>query len=155
MKITLLTPGKIKHAFFTEAAAEFSARVARFCAFETCEVREQPLVKNSDIPTTQEKEAETLRQKIPAKNLVVCLDKAGKMPDSEGFAHMIAQWEASGKDVTIVIGGAVGLADSILREADTCISLGKITLTQDLARVVLTEQLFRGFTILRGIPFHK
>ncbi len=118
-------------------------------------MKEEPIVKGSNEHTIREKEAVQLSAKIPPQNLIVALDKSGKVLDSEQFAVMISRWEASGKDITLVIGGALGLADSVLDKAAETISLGKMTFTQDLARVVLLEQLFRGFTILRGLPFHK
>lgn len=154
MKIILLTPGKMKQPFFAVAQAEFAARIGKFCDFSIIEVKEEPIVKNSNDDVIRQREAETIRAKIPLGTRIICLDKSGRTNDSEQFAEQIQKWEEDARDIVIIIGGALGIHKSLLQEADA-ISLGKMTFTQDLARVMLLEQLFRGFTIVRGIPFHK
>ena len=155
MKITLITPGKMKQPFYADAQAEFMSRVEKFCEFSLVETKEEPIVKNSNDDTIRQREAELLRSKIPAGARLVCLDKSGKTFASTQFAEQMRNWEEDARDVVLIVGGALGLHHALLEEAATTISLGKMTLTQDLARVVLLEQLFRGFTILRGLPFHR
>ena len=155
MKLTLLTPGKMKQSFYADAQAEFGTRIAKFCDFAIIETKEEPIVKNRNDDTLRKKEAEVMRDKIPSGAKIVCLDKSGKTLASRQFAEQLQVWEEDAQDVFFVIGGALGLHETLLRHADATLSLGKMTLTQDLARVVLLEQVFRGFTIVRGIPFHR
>jgi len=101
-------------------------------------------------------EAELLRKALPAGAAVVALDERGKQVTSPQFAEQLAQWRDQGRpEAAFLIGGADGLAPSLLAEADIVLSLGKMVWPHMLARVMLSEQLYRATAILAGTPYHR
>ena len=96
-----------------------------------------------------------MRARIGASERVVLLDERGKEPTSVELAQRLAGWLQRGQDVTFVIGGSDGHAEPIRVRAQETLSLSRMTLAHRLARVVLLEQLYRAFTILKGEPYHK
>jgi 23S rRNA (pseudouridine1915-N3)-methyltransferase len=155
MHITLLTAGKIKHSFFAEAEKEYAGRMKPFCDFQISEVPEEKLTKNSDVPVVKKKEAERFLEKIPKNAVVVVLDERGKEYSAKDFSGFLEKLELSARPIVFVIGGANGLDADLVKQADHTFSLGKMTLTQDLARIVFLETLFRGFCIRKNLPFHR
>ncbi len=85
----------------------------------------------------------------------MALDERGKELDSAGFARRLAGWLGGGRDVALAIGGSDGLSPAVLERAEERIALSRMTLAHRLARLVLAEQLYRAFTILKGEPYHK
>jgi 23S rRNA (pseudouridine1915-N3)-methyltransferase len=100
-------------------------------------------------------EADRLRAACPAGAFLVALTRTGRVRTSEQFAEQVGRWRESPREVAVLIGGAWGLADALIAEADTTLSLSTMTLPHELARLVLLEQLYRAGTILRGEPYHK
>lgn len=152
MQITLLAVGRLRPAF-RAACDDYARRIGRHARFAEIEVREA-----SRAPTVagqREEEADRLRARLPSGALVVCLAREGSGWSSEELARRLGRWRDAARPVAFVIGGSTGLADSLLRAADERWSLGPATLPHELARVVVAEQLYRGFTILRGEPYHK
>ena len=100
-------------------------------------------------------EASRLREKLPAGRRLVVLDRTGKGLSSEALARELDRWRTAAKPVALVIGGSHGLAADLVQEADLAWSLGPLTLPHELARVVVLEQVYRAWSILRGEPYHK
>ncbi|WP_420010854.1 23S rRNA (pseudouridine(1915)-N(3))-methyltransferase RlmH [Tateyamaria sp.] len=101
-------------------------------------------------------EAELLRRAVPKGAVICCLDERGKVEASPAFANRLAGWRDTGRsDVAFVIGGADGLDPGLLREADHLLSFGAMVWPHMLARVMLTEQLYRAASILAGSPYHR
>lgn len=155
MKITLLTAGKIKHRFYAEAQSEYENRLQHLCEYRRVEIAEEKLTKKMQSNVAKQKEAKNFLEKIPQNALLIAMDERGKEYAAHDFAQFIQKAEHSTRPVVFVIGGANGLAKEIVEKAEYKIALGKMTLTQDLARVVFLEHLFRAFAILKNLPFHR
>ena len=152
MKLTLAAVGRLRPDYRT-LADEYAARVARFMEFSEAEVRE---ASRAPSPAVQLKEeASRLRGIIVAGSRIVVLDRAGKGLSSEALAGELDRWRTAARPVSLVIGGSHGLAADLVGSADLAWSLGPLTLPHELARVVVLEQVYRAWTILRGEPYHK
>ena len=152
MKVNIVCVGKIKEKFFTDAILEYQKRLSRFCTFNIVEVDEASAVTN--LEKKSEIEGERLLAKC--KGVIVALDGTGKMLSSPEIADFIKQKEISGSsEMSFVIGGSNGLSKQVLEKAALKLSFGKITFPHQLFRVVLAEQIYRAFTILNNMPYHK
>jgi 23S rRNA (pseudouridine1915-N3)-methyltransferase len=140
LKLTVLAVGKIKEANVRSLANDYLARIGRYCRIEEIEV----------------KDASSLEKAIPNDAIVVACEVFGKALTSEGFARQIERWGGQGKGVIcLLIGGADGLPEQLSTRASFQLSLSSMTLPHRLARVLLFEQLYRAFTILRGEPYAR
>lgn len=152
MKINIVCVGKIKEKYFTDAVAEYSKRLSRFAELKIIEVNEES--KISSISKKCEIESENLLAKC--SGIIVALDGAGKMLSSPEIASYIKTKTNSGSsEISFVIGGSNGLSEKLKSKADLVLSFGKITFPHQLFRVVLLEQIYRAFTILENLPYHK
>jgi 23S rRNA (pseudouridine1915-N3)-methyltransferase len=111
--------------------------------------------KAAGTPRARDEEAASLLDRIADGERVVLLDERGKEGTSLDFARRVASWVEGARDVTLVIGGSDGHGDAIRARAAETLGLSRLTLAHRLARLVLVEQLYRAFTILRGEPYHK
>ncbi len=152
MKVNIVCVGKIKEKFFTDAISEYQKRLSRFCDFKIIEVDEASNEKNLEKKSLLE--GKLLLSKC--KGVIVSLDGNGKLVSSEGLADLVKQEaDSSVSEITFVIGGSNGLSKEVLDASKFVISFGKITFPHQLFRVVLSEQIYRAFTILAGLPYHK
>ena len=139
MRMLVCYVGRPKDRALNEAAAEYSRRIARFCKFEQRELRS----------------AEGAREKFP-RSYLVGLDPAGKEIDSAALARWLETRLAGGpRDLVFLVGGADGLTPAARGSADLLLSLSKLTLPHELARVLLLEQLYRALATLRGHPYAR
>ena len=159
MKITILAVGKIKEKYFADAVAEYKKRLSRYCKLEIIEVADE---KTPDHASTQEeelirrKEGERLKKYIKDGAYVISLAIQGKQFSSEEFSkkiHALGLHRES--HIIFIIGGSIGLASDILKESKELISFSKMTFPHQLMRVILLEQIYRGFRIMNGEPYHK
>lgn len=159
MKITVLTVGKLKEKFFTEAVAEYSKRLSKYCKLEILEVADEKTPeKASQAEEEQIKEREGVRllKYIPGSAYVLALAIEGKEMDSVAFSKKIENLGMEGKSHLIfLIGGSLGLSDIVLQRANEKISFSKMTFPHQLMRVILLEQIYRGYRIMKGEPYHK
>ncbi len=152
MKVNVVCVGKIKEKFFTDAIGEYKKRLSRFCTFNIIEVDEASNLTN--LEKKSEKEGERLL--ASAKGCLVSLDGKGKLFSSEDIAEFIKEQKLSGvSEISFIIGGSNGLSPEVLAKSKIAISFGKITFPHQLFRVVLTEQIYRAFTIIENMPYHK
>ncbi len=152
MRINIVCVGKIKEKYFLDAIAEYQKRLSRFATISIIEVdeasKEENLEKKNDI------EGKRLLEKC--SGVIVCLDRQGKELESTDIAKFIKGKQVFGvSEISFVIGGSNGLSNEILQKATLILSFGKITFPHQLFRVVLVEQIYRAFTILNGLPYHK
>lgn len=153
MSINVLTVGKIKERFYSDAIAEYSKRLTRFAKVNIIEVDEELLTKG-DTERVKQKEGERLIAK--AKGYVILLDISGKIISSDELAENIKNLAISGNsELTFIIGGSYGVSESVRKRADERISFGRITYPHQLMRVILTEQIYRAFMINSGSEYHK
>jgi 23S rRNA (pseudouridine1915-N3)-methyltransferase len=155
MKITLLTCGTYKHSCFALAARLYAERLQRFCDFSEIEVKPVAPKSAHQVEACKREEAQNLLQKIPKEAVVIALDERGKELDNQKWIQKLGQWRDGGKPIYFVIGGAHGLDETIRQRADITLCLGQLTLTQDLARVTLSEAVYRAFCGIHGFPFGK
>ena len=159
MKITILAVGKIKEKYFTAAIQEYTKRLSRYCKLEIVEVADE---KTPDQASEHEedliraKEGERLRRYIKDGGYVIALAIDGSQTTSEGFADKLQKLCVSGRShIIFVIGGSIGLDQKLLQEAEERLSFSQMTFPHQLMRVVLLEQIYRGFRIINGEPYHK
>lgn len=159
MKITLITVGKIKEKFFREAADEYGKRLSRYCKLDIREaVDEKTPEKASQIQCDQilQKEGERILKLMPEDAFVITLEIEGRRLTSEAFASQIEQLGVNGTShIAFVIGGSLGLHNSIKKRADLAVSFSDMTFPHQLMRVVLLEQIYRAYRIINREPYHK
>ena len=159
MNIKIVCVGKLKEKYFKLGIAEYQKRLQRYCKFQIVEVPDEKAPESlspAQMTAVKEIEGERILQKIKDKEYVFALAIEGQERTSEKFAQEIQQLMTYGKsDSTFVIGGSLGLSPAVLRRADTQISFGRFTLPHQLMRLVLTEQIYRAWTIIKGLPYHK
>ena len=159
MKITVIAVGKIKEKFFEDAIGEYSKRLSRYCKLEILQVPDEKTPDNaSETVETQikEKEGERILSKIPEGAYVIALAIEGKMLDSEELAEKINTLGITGtSQIVFIIGGSLGLSGQVLERADYKLSFSRMTFPHQLMRVVLLEQVYRGYRIITGAPYHK
>jgi len=150
--LVILAVGRLRPAM-REAADDYLRRLTRYAGAREVEVREAS--REPSVPAQQEAEAVRLTERTPPGSRVVALAREGQGWTSAELSRRIDEWRLAARPVTFVLGGSHGLAPRLLRRADARWSLGPLTLPHELARVVVLEQLYRAFTILRGEPYHK
>ena len=158
MNISIICVGKIKESFYRDAIAEYSKRLSGYCNFRIIEVEDEPDqgLSGGDISVILSKEAERILKQIKPGMHVITLEIKGKQADSEGFSKMLSDLFVSGKsDIAFVIGGSNGLDRSVSDRADARLSFSDMTFPHQLMRVILSEQIYRAFRIMRGEPYHK
>ena len=144
MKVHVIAVGKIKERGLRELLDDYAGRIQRYTSFHEVEL------KDGSAAEVEER----FRKAIPARAKVVALEVLGKALTSEGLARVLSQsLETAGQDLAFLIGGAYGLPESTSRAAHLQLSLSAMTLPHRLARLLLFEQVYRGFTILRGEPY--
>lgn len=159
LAVKFICVGRMREKFYIEAFSEYTKRLQSLCKFEIIEPNEQRLSENpsdKEIKAALDREAQDIMKAIPNDAYVVAMCVEGKQMPSEGMAELIAARENSGKPrLCFVIGGSFGLADSVKARADMKLSMSKMTFPHHLARVMLIEQLYRGFKINEGSRYHK
>ncbi len=154
MRITIIAVGRLKEAHWRDAAAEYLKRLRPYATIEVVEVPDRDVT--SDERGAVRAEGEAVLRAIPDGAQVVVLDLDGKRLSSEGFSAWLELAGIEGRSsIAFVIGGAAGLDPAVLAKADERLSLGPMTLPHQLARVVLLEQVYRAFRIMRGEPYHR
>ena len=151
MRLTVVAVGKLR-PYFREGCDDYRRRLSRFATVDEVEIREV-----ARLPEAQQRsrEAGRIEERLPPRARVIALAREGPAWTSESLADRLEGWMRAGKPLAFVIGGSHGLTDDLLRRADDTWSLGPLTLPHELARVVVYEQLYRGFTILNRMPYHK
>jgi 23S rRNA (pseudouridine1915-N3)-methyltransferase len=151
--------GKIREKFYAEGVKEYIKRLATYTGIELLEGLEEkvsPRAGEKDIEKVLRKEGERILALVGENEILVVLDGQGELLSSENLARCLEDWNMSGLSrVNLVIGGSHGLADIVRSRADRIISFSKMTFPHQLAVLILSEQIYRGFKILKGEPYHK
>lgn len=154
MRITIIAVGRLKESYWRDAAAEYLKRLRPYATIEIVEIPDRDVT--ADERGALRLEAEGVLRAIPEAAHVVVLEIGGKQLSSEGLSAWLELAGIEGRSsVAFVIGGAAGLDASVLARADERISFGSMTLPHQLVRVVLLEQVYRSFRIMRGEPYHR
>lgn len=152
VEIGVYAVGKLR-PYYRQAADDYAQRLKRYLTIRELEVREAG--KAPTIAAQRTEEAKRLEAKIPEDSTLIGLTRDGAGWNSGELAAQVERWLLAARPVALVIGGSEGLDPSLLTRAQARWSLGPLTLPHELARVVVFEQLYRAFTILRGEPYHK
>lgn len=159
MKITLITVGKIKEKYFTDAIKEYAKRLSRYCKLEILELSDEKTPDGaSDAEELQikTKEGERILKSIKDNAYVFALAIQGKKLSSEDFADTINRLGIGGDShLMFIIGGSLGLDERVLKRADRLISFSDMTFPHQLMRVILLEQIYRAYRIIQNEPYHK
>lgn len=159
LKIQVVMVGKIKEKHFTGGIQEYLKRLGPYARVDLVQVPDEPTPDGAPPAVEaqiKEKEAERLLKQIDPGAYVTALDGRGVNPSSEELAAFLAERALRGNShLVFVIGGSLGLAPSVLHRADWKLSLGRMTFLHQMVPMILLEQIYRGFRINRGEPYHK
>jgi 23S rRNA (pseudouridine1915-N3)-methyltransferase len=159
MNITLISVGKLKEKYLKEAIDEYVKRLQRYCKVSIIELQDEKTPDNASEKEElqiKDKEGEAILKAIKDNSYVIVLDLKGKMITSEEFSAYIQELGVSGKsDLVFVIGGSLGLAQSVINRANYKLCFSKMTFPHQLFRVMLLEQIYRAFRIMKNEPYHK
>lgn len=159
MKITLLCVGKLKERYFTEAVAEYVKRLGRYAKVQIVEVEDEKTPEEAsprEVQLILEKEGRRLLERLPEDACPIALAIDGTQRDSVGLARHLEELMGKGAShLCFVIGGSLGLSQEVLGRCREHMSFSKLTFPHQLMRVILLEQIYRSFRILRGEPYHK
>lgn len=155
MRLSLLCVGRLTLPYLNEGCAEFAGRLKRYLALSITEIKEHKTGRKQDVQRIVTTEGENLEQRIPAGAFVIALDQRGKSYSSEQLANLMNDHMVrSVPEWTLLIGGPYGLSEGLRKRADLVLSLSSMTLTHQMARLLLLEQLYRCCTIIRNEPYH-
>ncbi len=156
MKIKIIACGKIKESFLKSGVEEFSKRLVPYTNFEITEI---PAIEIKDENLTErilEKEGEKILSYIKPQSYVITLEISGQMLSSEEFAQKIEELMNTGtSEIVFVIGSSCGISKQVSQRADFKLSLSKMTFLHQFARLILTEQIYRAFKIMKKETYHK
>lgn len=159
MNITIISVGKVKEKYLRDAIEEYSKRLKRYCKLEILEVSDEKTPDNASEKEEIQikvKEGDAILKHIKDTAFVIALDLKGKTVSSEELAYFISDLGTKGKsDLVFIIGGSLGLSQKVLERADYKLCFSKMTFPHQLFRVMLLEQIYRGFRIIKGEPYHK
>ena len=159
MKITVIAVGKIKEKFYTDAIAEYSKRLSRYCRLEVIQVADEKTpdgASEAQERQIKEKEGSRILAQIKDGTYVIALAVQGTMLSSEQLASKLNKLGVDGQSqIVLIIGGSLGLSDEVLKRADYHLSFSPMTFPHQLMRVILLEQIYRSYRIINGEPYHK
>ncbi|MDQ0339312.1 23S rRNA (pseudouridine1915-N3)-methyltransferase [Caldalkalibacillus uzonensis] len=159
MHITVLSVGKIKEKYLKQGIAEFEKRLQAYCKLKLIEVNDEQApehLSEEQLCQVKEKEGERLLNHIKPDHYVIALAITGVQWSSEQLARELEQLAIYGRSqIVFVIGGSNGLADDVLKRANVQLSFSKMTFPHQLMKLILMEQIYRAFKIMKGEPYHK
>ncbi|WP_108672250.1 23S rRNA (pseudouridine(1915)-N(3))-methyltransferase RlmH [Peribacillus acanthi] len=159
MNISIITVGKLKEKYLKQGIDEYLKRLTSYAKVEVIELADEKAPETlSEIEMEQikDKEGERILAKISQDTHVIALAIQGKMKSSEELADGLDKLATYGKSkVAFVIGGSLGLSDTVMKRSDESLSFSKMTFPHQLMRLILVEQIYRAFRINRGEPYHK
>lgn len=159
MDINIISVGKIKEKYFTDGIDEYKKRLLPFCKVNFIELKDEQApakISEKDIKIILDKEGSRILEKIRDKDYVIVLDLKGKNIDSLSFANEIHKLMAHGiSSIVFVIGGSLGLSDEVKKRGNCSLSFSKFTFPHKLMKLILMEQIYRAFTIINKMPYHK
>ena len=155
MKINLLAVGQKMPAWVELGYKEYAHRMPAEARLELKEIAPGKRGKNADINRIVQDEGQRIKATIPKNNRIVVLDVKGKAWSTEQLADRLGEWMQSGQDISLLVGGPEGLSEECRSMADEKWSLSALTFPHPLVRVILAEQLYRAWSVLRNHPYHR
>jgi len=158
MEINIIAVGKIKENYLHEGINEFIKRLQPYTRVNITEVSDERIPNNpseAEVKQIKEREGERILGSLTGDTYLIALDVKGKPITSPGLAKSIQNLQLKGhSSISFIIGGALGLSPTVVKKADYCLSLSHMTFTHQMARLILIEQIYRAFKIIRGEPYH-
>ena len=155
----IIALGKLKEKYLTDAVKEYEKRISAFAKFSIIELEPERISENpfeAEITAALDSEAEKIMAKIPQNSMIVAMCVEGKQLSSESFAKKINEAGINGKsNIVFIIGSSYGLSDRVKKMASIRMSMSEMTFPHQLARVMLSEQIYRAFTIINNRKYHK
>jgi 23S rRNA (pseudouridine1915-N3)-methyltransferase len=156
MRIHLVFIGKTGFRDLESAIARYVERIERYCPIQAHYIKAEKITASSNANTVRASESARIMKLVDGQGHLIVCDQGGREFDSQGLARLLEKFNDSGiSELWMAVGGPVGVSPELLKRADTVISLSKMTFPHDLARLMLVEQLYRAFTIIRREPYHK
>lgn len=159
MNINIIAVGKIKEKYIKEGIKEFSKRLSRYCNLKIIEVDDEKAPENlseKEMEVIKRKEGLKILSKIPQNSFIISLEIQGRQISSEELSKKMEDIMVSGiNDITFIIGGSLGLSDEVRSGSDFKLSFSKMTFPHQLMRLILLEQIYRGWRIMKNEPYHK
>ena len=154
MKINILFTGKTKIPYIEEGVRDYLGRLKHYISGETIIVPDLKNTKNLTENEIRIREGDNILKAIPQSNMVILLDERGKEYSSVELSQFLNKKFLEGRDLCFVVSGAYGFSKDVYKAADTKLSLSKLTFSHQMIRMILAEQIYRAFTILRNEPYH-
>jgi len=155
-RLRIFVVGRTRAPFLEEGESFYLKRLRRYAQVEWVEIKPVPVSRARSSKEILDSEGERIRKKVGPRDYVIALDRSGLQYDSEALAKWMGDLSINGgRTICFVTGGPLGLSKSLLDQADRVLSLSKLTLTHEMSRLLLLEQIYRAFTILRGEKYHK
>jgi 23S rRNA (pseudouridine1915-N3)-methyltransferase len=155
LKLRIIAVGHKMPAWIETGYQEYAKRMPPDAPLELVEIKPEKRAAGASTERIQKIEAERIQAALPAQPKLLALDERGKQLSTVDFSGLLARWMQEGANPCFVIGGADGLDTSIKSRADLLLGLSRLTLPHGLARVILTEQLYRAVSLLKGHPYHR
>lgn len=159
IKVTVISVGKVKDKYLQLGIDEFKKRLSRFCKLELIEVKDEALadkLSERDLDLVREKEGRQILSKLPETSYVIAMDIDGKQLTSEELANKMKHIATYGQShVVFIIGGSVGMSEEVKKRSDMRLSFSKMTFPHQLFKLMLLEQVYRGFKINANESYHK
>jgi 23S rRNA (pseudouridine1915-N3)-methyltransferase len=155
VRLRVLSPGQKMPAWIQQGFAEYAQRLPRECKLELLELPLGRRARGIPVERTVEAEGERMLSAIKPGERVVALEVTGQEFTTEALAAHMEYWMGDGRDVCLLVGGPDGLASPCIERAEMSWSLSRLTLPHGLVRVILAEQIYRAWTVLKGHPYHR
>lgn len=159
MKISIVSVGKLKEKYLKQGIQEYLKRLGAYAKVDVIEVADEKApesMSEAEMLEVKRKEGERILSQIAPDTYVITLEINGKMLSSEQLAAKMDELATYGKSkIVFVIGGSLGISDDVQKRSDLALSFSKMTFPHQLMRLILLEQVYRGFRINRGEPYHK
>ncbi|MBW1798086.1 MAG: 23S rRNA (pseudouridine(1915)-N(3))-methyltransferase RlmH [Deltaproteobacteria bacterium] len=155
LKIKIIVVDRTRSAFLKQGETFYMERLKRYAQPEWVEVKPTGIKKGRPIFKILDAEGDSIAKNFVPRDYIIALDRSGKAYDSEELAARIEKLSMTHDRLTFVVGGPLGLSKAILDRAHEVFSLSRLTLTHEMSRLILLEQLYRAFTIIKGEKYHK
>ncbi|QEN04523.1 23S rRNA (pseudouridine(1915)-N(3))-methyltransferase RlmH [Thiospirochaeta perfilievii] len=159
MKITIIGPGKLKERYLKDGIAEFVKRLTTYTKLEIIEVSDEKCPENlspADMEIVKKREGARILSKIHPSSYIITLELEGKQLTSEGLANKIEEITVGGySHITFIIGGSLGLHSDVRKRSHFKLCFSKMTFPHQMMKLILIEQIYRSFRILKNEPYHK
>ena len=155
VKLKIIVVDRTRAPFLKEGESFYLKRLRRYAHTEWVEVKPTPIKKGIPIQGILAAEGASIEKKVLPRDYLIALDRSGKAFGSKGLAARIETLSLSHDRLTFIIGGPLGLSKAVLEKANEAFSLSRLTMTHEMSRLLLLEQLYRAFTILNNEKYHK